>query len=82
MMVPTLDLLTQTIQAWRQAGHTGPAVAVCSLEGDQALAALGVRCTTHPIRLALWAGSGPVTVFATYASLAPRQDINPDGDLA
>ncbi|WP_037733396.1 DEAD/DEAH box helicase [Streptomyces megasporus] len=81
VMVPTLDLLTQTVAAWRAAGHTGPAVAVCSLEGDEVLAALGVRCTTNPIRLALWAGSGPVTVFATYASLTPRQDIGPDGDL-
>ncbi|MDG9705887.1 DEAD/DEAH box helicase [Streptomyces sp. DH37] len=79
VMVPTLGLLSQTVEAWRAAGHTGPAVAVCSLEGDEALAALGVRCTTNPIRLALWAGSGPVTVFATYASLVPRQDIDPDG---
>ncbi|WP_425576438.1 Helicase associated domain protein [Streptomyces glaucosporus] len=84
VMVPTLDLLTQTVQAWREAGHSGPAVAVCSLAGDEVLAALGVRCTTNPIRLALWAGSGPVTVFATYASLAPRQEVDPadpDGDL-
>ncbi|MFD1831665.1 Helicase associated domain protein [Streptomyces desertarenae] len=80
VMVPTLDLLTQTVQAWRVAGHTGPAVAVCSLEGDTALASLGVRCTTNPIRLALWAGRGPVVVFATYASLAPRQDIGPGGE--
>ena len=50
-----------------------------AIKGDEALAALEVRCTTHPIRLALWAGSGPVTVFATYASLAPRQDIGSDG---
>ncbi|MGY1456973.1 Helicase associated domain protein [Streptomyces sp. SS8] len=78
VMVPTLDLLTQTVQAWRMAGHTGPAVAVCSLEGDKALEALGVRCTTNPIRLALWAGTGPAVVFATYASLAPRQDPSPD----
>ncbi|MEW2458522.1 DEAD/DEAH box helicase [Streptomyces albus] len=28
-----------------------------------------MRCTTNPLRLALWAGTGPVTVFATYASL-------------
>ncbi|GAA2468543.1 DEAD/DEAH box helicase [Streptomyces macrosporus] len=84
VLVPTLDLLTQTVAAWRAAGHTGPAVAVCSLAGDEALAALGVRCTTHPIRLALWAGTGPVTVFATYASLAPRQEADPaspDGNL-
>ncbi|SEQ10711.1 DEAD/DEAH box helicase [Streptomyces radiopugnans] len=77
VMVPTLDLLSQTVEAWRMAGHTGPAVAVCSLEGDEALEALGVRCTTNAIRLALWAGSGPVTVFATYASLAPRQEPGP-----
>ncbi|WP_101255823.1 DEAD/DEAH box helicase [Streptomyces barkulensis] len=77
VMVPTLDLLTQTVQAWRKAGHTGPAVAVCSLEGDTVLEALGVRCTTNAIRLALWAGNGPVTVFATYASLAPRQKPGP-----
>ncbi|WP_410540082.1 hypothetical protein [Streptomyces sp. KL2] len=44
-MVPTLDLLSQTVRAWRKAGHTGLAVAVCSLEGNTTLAALGVRCT-------------------------------------
>ncbi|MET8682225.1 Helicase associated domain protein [Streptomyces sp. NPDC004647] len=69
VLVPTLDLLTQTVLAWRAAGHRGPAVAVCSLGRDAVLEAAGVRCTTIPTRLALWAGSGPVTVFATYASL-------------
>ncbi|MYR13063.1 hypothetical protein GTY62_21120, partial [Streptomyces sp. SID724] len=48
----------------------GPAVAVCSLGADPLLEALGVRCTTNPTQLALWAGSGPMLVFATYASLA------------
>ncbi|WP_410540498.1 Helicase associated domain protein [Streptomyces sp. KL2] len=81
VMVPTLDLLTQTVEAWRKAGHTGPAVAVCSLEGDEVLEALGVWCTTNAIRLALWAGSGPAVVFATYASLAPRQEPGPGGEL-
>ena len=71
-MVPTLDLLAQTVQAWRAAGNRGPAVAVCSLGADPLLEELGVRCTTNPTRLALWAGSGPVAVFATYASLAPQ----------
>ncbi|MFJ6239552.1 Helicase associated domain protein [Streptomyces griseus] len=70
VLVPTLDLLTQTVEAWRRAGHTGPAVAVCSLGADPLLEALGVRCTTNPTQLALWAGSGPMLVFATYASLA------------
>ncbi|MEV7060853.1 Helicase associated domain protein [Streptomyces microflavus] len=76
VMVPTLDLLAQTAQAWRAVGHRAPMVAVCSLENDQVLNSLGVRTTTNPIQLALWAGSGPVVVFATYASLVDREDID------
>ncbi|MFE3328808.1 Helicase associated domain protein [Streptomyces sp. NPDC059176] len=72
--VPTLDLLVQTAQAWRLVGHRSPMVAVCSLENDPVLGSLGVRTTTNPIQLALWAGSGPVVVFATYASLVDRED--------
>ncbi|MFI9569516.1 DEAD/DEAH box helicase [Streptomyces rishiriensis] len=74
VMVPTLDLLVQTAQAWRRVGHNGPVVAVCSLEKDEVLEQLGVRTTTNPIQLALWAGHGPVVVFATYASLVDRED--------
>ncbi|MFD3571530.1 Helicase associated domain protein [Streptomyces sp. NPDC058667] len=74
--VPTLDLLAQTAQAWRLVGHRAPMVAVCSLENDPVLNSLGVRTTTNPIQLALWAGSGPVVVFATYASLVDREDID------
>ncbi|MFE4800453.1 Helicase associated domain protein [Streptomyces sp. NPDC056708] len=74
--VPTLDLLAQTAQAWRLVGHRAPMVAVCSLENDPVLNELGVRTTTNPIQLALWAGSGPVVVFATYASLVDREDID------
>ncbi|MER6112973.1 DEAD/DEAH box helicase [Streptomyces hirsutus] len=73
--VPTLDLLAQTAQAWRLVGHRAPLVAVCSLESDAVLDSLGVRTTTNPIQLALWAGSGPVVVFATYASLVDREDF-------
>ncbi|WP_159672624.1 DEAD/DEAH box helicase [Streptomyces mexicanus] len=72
--VPTLDLLVQTAQAWRLVGHRSPMVAVCSLENDPVLGSLGVRTTTNPIQLALWAGKGPVVVFATYASLVDRED--------
>ncbi|MEU5313682.1 Helicase associated domain protein [Streptomyces sp. NPDC021562] len=72
--VPTLDLLVQTAQAWRAVGHRSPMVAVCSLENDAVLNELGVRTTTNPIQLALWAGKGPVVVFATYASLVDRED--------
>ncbi|MEU5053735.1 Helicase associated domain protein [Streptomyces sp. NPDC021096] len=74
--VPTLDLLVQTAQAWRLVGHRSPMVAVCSLENDPVLNELGVRTTTNPIQLALWAGSGPVVAFATYASLVDREDID------
>ncbi|WP_106432247.1 DEAD/DEAH box helicase [Streptomyces sp. Tu6071] len=69
VMVPTLDLLVQTAQSWRAVGHTAPMVGVCSLPRDLLLEELRVRTTTHPIRLALWAGSGPVVVLATYSSL-------------
>lgn len=73
VMVPTLDLLVQTAQAWRRVGHNGPMVAVCSLEKDDVLEQLGVRTTTNAIQLALWVGKGPAVVFATYASLVDRE---------
>ncbi|MFD3504451.1 Helicase associated domain protein [Streptomyces sp. NPDC058678] len=69
VLVPTLDLLAQTVKAWHDAGHKGPAVAVCSLQDDPELWSLKVRSTTNPVQLALWHGSGPVTIYATYASL-------------
>ncbi|MFD8990340.1 Helicase associated domain protein [Streptomyces goshikiensis] len=74
--IPTLDLLAQTAQAWRLVGHRAPMIAVCSLESDPVLGELGVRTTTNPIQLALWAASGPVVVFATYASLVDREDTD------
>jgi superfamily II DNA or RNA helicase len=70
VLVPTLDLLAQTVRAWHEAGHKGPAVAVCSLQDDPELWSLKVRSTTNPIQLALWHGSGPVTIYATYASVS------------
>ncbi|MFB6582756.1 Helicase associated domain protein [Streptomyces sp. NPDC056402] len=69
VLLPTLDLLTQTVREWRLAGHIGPAVAVCSLEDDPQLRQLDVRTTTSAPQLGLWHGHGPVTVYATYASL-------------
>nr|WP_168723254.1 DEAD/DEAH box helicase [Streptomyces sp. SAT1] len=77
--VPTLDLLVQTAQAWRLVGHRAPMVAVCSLKNDAVLNELGVRATTNPIQLALWAGTGPVVVFATYASLVQRPELGSSG---
>ncbi|MFF1655979.1 Helicase associated domain protein [Streptomyces sp. NPDC058255] len=69
VLVPTLDLLAQTVRAWHEVGHRGPAVAVCSLQDDPELWSLKVRSTTNPIQLALWHGQGPVTIYATHASL-------------
>ncbi|MBT2479571.1 DEAD/DEAH box helicase [Streptomyces sp. ISL-94] len=69
VLLPILDLLTQTVREWRAAGHTGPAVAVCSLEDDVRLWSMDVRTTTSAPQLGLWHGRGPVTVYATYASL-------------
>ncbi|MYW04790.1 DEAD/DEAH box helicase [Streptomyces sp. SID3343] len=70
VLVPTLDLLTQTVAVWRRAGRGGAMVAVCSLKDDPALDAARVRCTTSPPQFALWTGGGRhVTVFGTYASL-------------
>ncbi|MFC8645444.1 Helicase associated domain protein [[Kitasatospora] papulosa] len=81
VLVPTLDLLTQTVEAWRAVGHKAPAVAVCSLGADPLLDALDVRCTTNPTQLALWtSGDGPMLVFATYASLSPQGLIDDQGD--
>lgn len=74
VMVPTLDLIVQSAQSWRRVGHRAPMVAVCSVDKDEVLEQLGVRTTTNPIQLALWAGTGPVVVFATYASLVDRDD--------
>ncbi|MFD8251315.1 DEAD/DEAH box helicase [Streptomyces werraensis] len=74
VLVPTLDLLTQTVKEWRRVGHTGPAVAVCSLQDDPELWTMKVRCTTNPVQLALWHGQGPVVIYATYASLGVLEE--------
>lgn len=70
VLVPTLELLTQTAREWRREGRAGEAFAVCSLEGDGALWRAKVKPTTSAPQLALWAaGKRQLTVFATYSSL-------------
>ncbi|MEU3777985.1 Helicase associated domain protein [Streptomyces sp. NPDC032472] len=69
VMLPTLDLLTQTVREWRTEGHDGKSLAVCSLDDDAGLYAAGVRTTTNPVLIAERYGKGPVTMYATYASL-------------
>ncbi|MET9699386.1 Helicase associated domain protein [Streptomyces sp. NPDC006529] len=66
VLVPSLDLLVQSVAAWRDGGRTGRFLAVCSLRGPEA----GVPSTTDPERIAAWCRPvSRVTVFATYASL-------------
>ncbi|MGW8881568.1 Helicase associated domain protein [Streptomyces mirabilis] len=67
VLVPTLDLLTQTAAAWREGGRTGAMVGACSLRADDSD---GVPCTTDPGELVSWVrGLERVTVFATYAAV-------------
>ncbi|MFE2937346.1 Helicase associated domain protein [Streptomyces sp. NPDC059278] len=67
VLVPTLDLLTQTAAAWREGGRTGAMIGVCSLRAEDSD---GVPCTTDPGELVSWVrGMERVTVFATYAAV-------------
>lgn len=72
VLLPTLDLLSQTIRSWRAAGRKGTTTAVCSARQALDHDPLGadVPLTTDPAELAsLTTTSGTVTVYATYASL-------------
>ncbi|MFF7266487.1 Helicase associated domain protein [Streptomyces sp. NPDC008159] len=66
VLVPSLDLLTQTETAWREGGRSGPMIGVSSLRADQA----AFPNTTNVGELVTWVRPfDKVTVFATYASL-------------
>lgn len=66
VLVPSLDLLTQTEGAWREAGRRGPMIGVSSLRGEEA----SFPHTTDVEELVDWVRPfDKVTVFATYASL-------------
>ncbi|MGW0702273.1 Helicase associated domain protein [Streptomyces sp. NPDC002867] len=73
VLVPTLDLLSQTVRSWHAAGRKGRAVAVCSArQAVEHPSAGDIPMTTDPAELAALtpADTGePVTVYATYASL-------------
>ncbi|WP_405863546.1 DEAD/DEAH box helicase family protein [Streptomyces sp. NBC_00005] len=67
VLVPTLDLLTQTAAAWRQGGRHGAMVGVCSLRAPESE---GIPCTTAADELVAWVRDlEQVTVFATYAAV-------------
>ncbi|WP_432159208.1 Helicase associated domain protein [Streptomyces sp. bgisy153] len=66
VLVPSLDLLTQTEAAWRVAGRAGPMIGVSSLRGED----VTFPNTTDVEELVDWVRPfDKVTVFATYASL-------------
>ncbi|MFD7676200.1 Helicase associated domain protein [Streptomyces anulatus] len=75
VLMPTKALVAQTVRRWRQAGRTGPALAVCSLGQEESglTRAEAVLCRdprTSPRAIAHTARTaGPVTVFSTYGSL-------------
>ncbi|MEU4466344.1 Helicase associated domain protein [Streptomyces sp. NPDC024017] len=66
VLVPSLDLLTQTETAWREGGRGGPMIGVSSLRGGD----VAFPNTTDVDELVDWVRPfDKVTVFATYASL-------------
>ncbi|MFF7705409.1 DEAD/DEAH box helicase [Streptomyces lydicus] len=66
VLVPSLDLLTQTEAAWREAGRRGPMIGVSSLRGED----VTFPNTTDVEELVDWVRPfNKVTAFATYASL-------------
>ncbi|MGX5397161.1 Helicase associated domain protein [Streptomyces anulatus] len=71
--VPTLALLTQTIERWREAGRTGTVLGISSLSQLRSGLSPGQALMTNdPGRIArvLAEARGPVTVFVTYDSLS------------
>ncbi|MGW2027390.1 Helicase associated domain protein [Streptomyces decoyicus] len=66
VLMPSLDLVTQTAVAWHTAGRRGPVFGLSSLKDAE----VGFSNTTDPLELAHWCNRAKkVTVFATYASL-------------
>ncbi|MFI0790863.1 Helicase associated domain protein [Streptomyces lydicus] len=66
VLVPSLDLLAQTVVAWREGGRSGLMIGVSSLRGDE----VTFPNTTDVEELVDWVRPFErVTVFATYASL-------------
>ncbi|MET9118840.1 Helicase associated domain protein [Streptomyces longwoodensis] len=74
VLLPTLELLAQSIDDWRTAGMSGPVLALCSKRPGTA--GEPVAFTTDPAVLAASVRQNPVglTVFATYHSLHRVQD--------
>uniref|UniRef100_A0AAU3GLU8 Helicase associated domain protein n=1 Tax=Streptomyces sp. NBC_01401 TaxID=2903854 RepID=A0AAU3GLU8_9ACTN len=76
VLMPTKALVAQTVRRWRQAGRTGPALAVCSLgQRESGLTRAEALLCRGPWAVARTARTaGPVTVFSTYGSLHHIRD--------
>ncbi|MEW2297518.1 Helicase associated domain protein [Streptomyces sp. NPDC006743] len=66
VLVPSLDLLTQTVTAWREGGRRGPMIGVSSLRGEDVPFPNTTEVKELVDRVRPF---DKVTVFATYASL-------------
>ncbi|MEU7072984.1 Helicase associated domain protein [Streptomyces narbonensis] len=76
VLLPTLELLAQSIDDWRTAGMTGPVLALCSKRPNTT--GEPVAFTTDPATLAATVRQNPVglTVFGLYHSLHRVQDAH------
>ncbi|WNO76940.1 Helicase associated domain protein [Streptomyces sp. AM8-1-1] len=89
-VMPTLDLLNQTARVWHTSGRPGHYFGLCSDKQTSEPVLSGVlTMTSNPARLAaaVRAADGPVSIFATYASLpklveAHRRHLMPRWDIA
>ncbi|QOV33238.1 Helicase associated domain protein [Streptomyces ferrugineus] len=84
VLMPTKALVTQTARRWRETGHPGLALGVCSLRQTEsglapgeALMTRGARAIARAMRV-----GGPVTVFATYDSLHHIKEAHDQHGLA
>ncbi|MEU9136909.1 Helicase associated domain protein [Streptomyces sp. NPDC048404] len=85
VVVPTLELLTQTIRRWREGGRAGLMVGLSSMgQTPSGLPRRTARMVKRPADLAgiVTEQDGPTTVFVTYASLQGLQDAHYIGQLS
>ncbi|MGW7197329.1 Helicase associated domain protein [Streptomyces chryseus] len=75
VLLPTLELLAQTIDDWRTAGMTGPVLALCSKRPNATTGAVPYS-TSAAVLTATVHQNPTLTVFATYHSLVRVQEAH------
>ncbi|MFB7919457.1 Helicase associated domain protein [Streptomyces sp. NPDC056061] len=89
-VMPTLELLNQTARVWHTSGRPGHFLGLCSdTQTSEPILSGVLTMTSDPARLAavVRGADGPVSVFATYASLpklveAHQRHLLPRWDIA